>query len=67
VAFIGRELLELMPDKDTYHVKCAAGVDPAAIIALALVIDEDHDESDAKEREKENEESGDDGKLFGLF
>ena len=57
VATIGRQLLELMPDRaDTYHGKCAAGVDPAAIIALALVIDEDHDEKDAREKKKREEE-----------
>ena len=68
VATIGRQLLELMPDRaDTYHVKCAAGVDPAAIIALALVIDEDHDESDAA-RDARRKEGGDDGGgMFGFF
>lgn len=66
VATIGRQLLELMPDKaDTYHIKCAAGVDPAAIVALALVIDEDHDESDAA-RDAKKESSGDEG-LFSFF
>ena len=64
VATIARELFELLPDTmDTYHVRCATNVDPAAIIALALVIDEDHDEEDAKKAadEGETDEGG-----FGL-
>ena len=59
-----------MPDKaDTYHVKCAAGVDPAAIVALCLVIDEDHDESDAARDASRKESSGGDdgGGMFGFF
>ena len=70
VATIGRKLLELMPDRaDTYHVKCAAGVDPAAIVALCLVIDEDHDESDAARDASRKESSGGDdgGGMFGFF
>ena len=70
VATIGRQLLELMPDRaDTYHVKCAAGVDPAAIVALCLVIDEDHDESDAARDASRKESSGGDdgGGMFGFF
>lgn len=67
VATIGRQLFELLPDTmDTYHVRCAKGVDPAAILALALVIDEDHDETDAK-RERDAAEDDTGGKLFGLF
>lgn len=58
--------MELLPGTaDTYHIKCAAGVDPAAIVALALVIDEDHDESDAA-RDAKKEGSDDEG-LFGFF
>ena len=41
-----------------YHVRCAKGVDPAAIIALALVIDEDHDEDARKAKEEEESKGG---------
>jgi uncharacterized protein YxjI len=43
VARIGR-MRELFGDVDQYAVNVAAGVDAAAVLALALVIDEDHDE-----------------------
>eukprot|EP00962_Isochrysis_galbana_P014508 scaffold4151_cov106-Isochrysis_galbana.AAC.5 len=36
----------------------ASGVDAAAILAVAVVIDEDHDESDAKKERKKAEQSG---------
>ena len=42
---------------DTYYVEVAAGVDAAAVLGVAVVIDEDHDEKDAKE-EREKEEKG---------
>ena len=59
VATIGRQLFELLEDtKDTYHLRVAAGVDAAAIVALAVVIDEDHDEADAKKAKEEKEEGG---------
>lgn len=44
---------EAFRDVDTYQVEVAAGVDAAAIIAVAIVIDEDHDEMDKKELEDE--------------
>ena len=44
--------------KDTYQVRCASGVDPAAIIAMCLVIDEDHDEEDAKRAGEDEEQPG---------
>ena len=39
---------EVFKDVDTYAVEVAAGVDAAAILAVAVIIDEDHDEEDAK-------------------
>lgn len=36
----------------------ASGVDAAAILAVAVVIDEDHDESDAKKERQKAEQSG---------
>eukprot|EP00316_Scyphosphaera_apsteinii_P013216 CAMPEP_0119310306 /NCGR_PEP_ID=MMETSP1333-20130426/18742_1 /TAXON_ID=418940 /ORGANISM="Scyphosphaera apsteinii, Strain RCC1455" /LENGTH=210 /DNA_ID=CAMNT_0007314467 /DNA_START=113 /DNA_END=745 /DNA_ORIENTATION=- len=44
---------EIVKDVDQYTIEVAAGVDAAAIIACAVVIDEDHDEEDAK-RERES-------------
>jgi len=44
---------EVFKDVDNYVVDVAAGVDAAAIIAMAIVIDEDHDEADAKKKEEE--------------
>ena len=43
--------------------------DPAAIVALCLVIDEDHDESDAARDASRKESSGGDdgGGMFGFF
>jgi len=65
-ATIGRALLEVLPDRaDTYCVRCASGVDAAAIIALALVIDEDHDETDAAKASRAAEKK-DEG-AFGWF
>jgi uncharacterized protein YxjI len=37
---------EAFRDVDTYQVEVAAGVDAAAVLAMAVIIDEDHDESD---------------------
>ena len=56
IARVGRDF-EFIKDVDTYQVDVAAGVDAAAILAMAVVIDEDHDEKDAKE-EREKEEKG---------
>jgi len=54
-----RRVEEAIKDVDTYAVDVAAGVDAAAIIAMAVVIDEDHDEADAKkEREEKKKEGG---------
>ncbi|KAL1511312.1 hypothetical protein AB1Y20_006117 [Prymnesium parvum] len=39
---------EAFRDVDTYQVEVAAGVDAAAVLAMAVIIDEDHDESDDK-------------------
>ena len=39
------------------QVEVAAGVDAAAILAMAVIIDEDHDENDAK-REGEEDKGG---------
>ena len=49
---------EVLGDVDTYQVAVAAGVDAAAVIAIALVIDEDHDEERAKERKEGKEPEG---------
>jgi len=46
---------EIFQDVDGYAVEVAAGVDAAAIIAVAVIIDEDHDEEDAK-RKREGKE-----------
>jgi uncharacterized protein YxjI len=56
---------EIIKDVDGYAVEVAPGVDTAAIIAVAVIIDEDHDEADAK-REREGKKDDDKG-LFGLF
>ena len=45
---------EAFRDVDTYQVEVAAGVDAAAVLAMAVIIDEDHDEMDDKEREQES-------------
>lgn len=37
---------EMVRDLDSYQVEVAAGVDAAAIVAVAVVIDEDRDEND---------------------
>lgn len=50
-----RRAPEVFKDKDAYGIEVAAGVDAAAIIAVAVIIDEDHDEADAK---REKEEAG---------
>ena len=49
-----RRAPELMRDVDSYQVTVAAGVDAAAVLAMAVIIDEDHDETDAK-KEREGE------------
>ena len=52
---------ELVRDLDSYTVEVAAGVDAAAVLAVAVIIDEDHDEEDAKkakERKEKQEEGG---------
>ena len=46
---------------DTYYVEVAAGVDAAAVLGVAVVIDEDHDEKDAREKKKREEEQKGDG------
>lgn len=46
VARVGRNLIEFFNDVDQYQVEVAAGVDAAAVLAVAVVIDEDHDEND---------------------
>lgn len=53
-----RRAPEVFRDVDGYAVDVAAGVDAAAIIAMAVVIDEDHDETDAK-KESEGSEGSD--------
>jgi uncharacterized protein YxjI len=50
-----RRAPEIVKDVDGYQVEVAAGVDAAAILAVAVIIDEDHDEEDAK---REGEEKG---------
>ncbi len=40
--------MEVIREVNTYAVRVAAGVDAAAVIALAVVIDEVHDEEDGK-------------------
>ena len=40
--------IEAIRDLDRYQVDVAGGVDAAAILAMAVVIDEDHDEEDQK-------------------
>ena len=51
---------EFFKDVDGYQVEVAAGVDAAAILAVAVIIDEDHDEEDAK-REREGGEPKENG------
>jgi len=53
VAAISRSFVELSDRFDRYGIRMAKGVDPAAIVAMAVVIDETHDEEkDGKERDK---------------
>ena len=52
-----RRAPEVFKDVDGYTVEVAAGVDAAAIIACAVIIDEDHDEEDAR-KGKDNEGGG---------
>ena len=48
-----------MRGKDNYAVEVAAGVDAAAILICAVIIDEDKDEKDdRRQREKEKEGGG---------
>lgn len=42
----------MVRDVDQYQLEVAAGVDAAAVIAVAVIIDEDHDEMDAKEKKE---------------
>ena len=51
---------ELVKDLDSYTVEVAGGVDAAAILAVAVIIDEDHDEEDAK-KAKEKKDKGEEG------
>ena len=51
---------EVFRDVDGYVVEVAAGVDAAAILAMAVVIDEDHDEADAKAKRVERPYNNDD-------
>eukprot|EP00746_Dinoflagellata_sp_MGD_P087842 gnl/MRDRNA2_/MRDRNA2_34811_c0_seq2.p1 gnl/MRDRNA2_/MRDRNA2_34811_c0~~gnl/MRDRNA2_/MRDRNA2_34811_c0_seq2.p1 ORF type:complete len:249 (+),score=64.59 gnl/MRDRNA2_/MRDRNA2_34811_c0_seq2:52-798(+) len=44
---------EVIKDLDTYEVEVAPGVDAAAIVACAVIIDEDHDEEDARKAREE--------------
>mmetsp|Transcript_14808 Transcript_14808/g.32111 ORF Transcript_14808/g.32111 Transcript_14808/m.32111 type:complete len:254 (-) Transcript_14808:241-1002(-) len=44
---------EFVKDLDSYEVEVAAGVDAAAILACAVIIDEDHDEEDARKAKEE--------------
>lgn len=53
-----RRAPEIVNDLDTYVVDVAAGVDAAAILAVAVIIDEDHDEEDAKKAKEEKESGG---------
>lgn len=48
-----RRAPELMRDVDCYRVDVAAGVDAAAVLAMAVIIDEDHDEADARDGKEE--------------
>ena len=50
-------------------VEVAAGVDAAAVLAMAVIIDEDHDESDAADREQQRrqEEKREEGGGFWPF
>lgn len=43
-----RRAPEIFEDLDSYAIEVGPGVDAAAIIAVAVIIDEDHDEEDAK-------------------
>jgi len=49
---------EVVRDVDSYQVEVAPGVDAAAVIAMAVIIDEDHDEMDAKRQKEEQKEQG---------
>lgn len=54
-----RRSTEVVRDVDSYEVEVAAGVDAAAVLACAVIIDEDHDEADAKQQKEQQEsESG---------
>ena len=53
-----RRAEEVFNDVDNYAVDVAAGVDAAAIIAMAIVIDEDHDEEDARKKKEAKDEGG---------
>lgn len=61
VASVGRGFFEVSDRIDEYQLVMAAGVDPAAIIAMAAIIDEDHDEKDERQREKREEEKEEKG------
>ncbi|KAJ1446590.1 tubby C-terminal-like domain-containing protein [Pelagophyceae sp. CCMP2097] len=64
IATVGRQLFEISDRMDNYYVRCASGVDAAAIIALVVCIDEDHDESDESKRKKAEERGEDQGGGF---
>ncbi|GMI27963.1 hypothetical protein TeGR_g9629 [Tetraparma gracilis] len=49
-ANIGRDIFELSNQADGYTLVAAPGCDPAALVALCVVIDEDRDEADARKR-----------------
>mmetsp|Transcript_31062 Transcript_31062/g.51552 ORF Transcript_31062/g.51552 Transcript_31062/m.51552 type:complete len:122 (-) Transcript_31062:194-559(-) len=44
IARVERSGVEVFGGVDSYQVQVAAGVDAAAILAVAIVVDEDHDE-----------------------
>ena len=53
VGQVQESLVEVSRDVNTYLIRIAAGVDVAAVLAMACVIDEIHDEKDAAEGKSE--------------
>jgi uncharacterized protein YxjI len=62
-----RRAPEIFQDVDGYAVEVAGGVDAAAIIAMAVIIDEDHDEEDAKRKREGKETEAEKEKEGGGF
>ena len=61
-ASVSRSMIEISDRIDRYVAVIAKGVDPVAIVAMAVVIDEDHDEEDEREREEGKKKKKEEGK-----